>query len=97
MISDIELIGLDDNINDMLYDKLTNNELLSLACNYQKVKENIEYLKSYGINNITDLLINRTDIFLKSKEELAKAFTKVNIPVFVNILNNDYNIIDEIF
>lgn len=97
MISDIELIGVDDETLESLYDNLDSNELLSLACNYKTVNDSIEYLQSFGITVIDKLLINRSYIFLKDREELANAFKNVNIPVFVKLLNNDYNLIDELF
>ena len=97
MISDIELIGVDDKTIELLYDNLDSNELLSLACNYKTVKDNIELLQSFGVKCIDKLLLTRSYIFLKTKDELASAFKNVNIPVFVNLLNGDYNIIDELF
>ena len=97
MIQDIELIGVDKEVIDELIDKLDYSDVLNLACNYEIVKNNIDLLKSLGVKNIDDLLINRSSLFLEKSEKLRKKFSEFNIPVFVNLINMDYTVVDELF
>ena len=97
MIEDINLIGLpEETIND-IEKKLGYDVILSFACNYKTVKANIELLKSFGLKNINDLILNRDYIFLLDTEQLVKKFSKFNFPVIANLINEDYSVIDEIF
>ena len=53
-------------------------------------------LKSYGIKNINELILNRHYIFLKGKEKLSLEFSKFDIKIFVALINEDYTTIDEL-
>lgn len=97
MIDNIELAGIDESLKERMIDKLGYDIVLNMACNYKKVKENIEVLKQLGIRDIDELLINRNDIFTLNSGELIKKFSKFNIPTIVNLINEDYNVIDELF
>ena len=97
MLEYIYLTGLNNELIEELTNTLEHNEILSLACNHERVKSNIELLKSFGIKNIDDLLLNRNYLFLKSTEEIAKKFSKFNIPVITELINTDYTVIDEVF
>ena len=95
MIENIKLIGLDENTIEEMYNTLGYDIVLSFACNYETVQKNINLLKSFGVNNIKQLLLNRENIFLMNNEELLKKFSKYNIPSLVNLINNDYTVVDE--
>lgn len=97
MIDNIDLIGVEEETINEMMENLGYDGVLALACNYKLVKKNIELLKSFGIKNINELLINRDYIFLNDTEQLVKGFSKFNIPVLVDLINEDYNVIDEIF
>ena len=96
MIEDIELIGLNDDLLEEMKRVLSYDNLLNLACNYKNVKESIELLKSYGISNINELIINRHYIFLKGKDKIALKFSKFDIKNLVSLINQDYTVIDEL-
>lgn len=68
----------EDVINVILYNK--NN-----------VCEVIDYLLSIGIETSTlaQMLSDRLDLFMKSKDELTLLFDKFNIDNLVNIINDD--------
>ena len=96
MIEDIKLIGIDDDMLEKMISSLGYDLVLNLAVNHKLVSENIEFLKSLNIQVIDELLLNKTDIFLKETEELKNKFNKENIEYIVEIMNNDYTIIDEL-
>lgn len=54
-------------------------------------------LKSYGLKDIDRFFIEKNYILMIKSELLAKKFSKFNIPVFMEIINNDYSAIDKIF
>lgn len=95
-MNNIEKIDVSSDIKDRLIDNLNYDVLLSLSCNYEAVNENINLLKEFKINDIGELLLYKPSIFLIDKEILIKKFSKYNIPVLVNLINEDYEVIDEI-
>lgn len=96
MIENMSLIGFSDEFIDEMINKIGYERVLNLACNYKKVHSNIDLLNSFGIKNINELLLNKSYVFLEETEEMVKKFSKFNIPVVVELINNDYNVIDEI-
>lgn len=96
MIEDIKLIGLSDDVIDKIMSQLDYDTILNLAVNHQKVKDNVEFFKSLKITFIDQLLINKTDIFFKDVNLLKEKFSKYNNDIIVELLNNDYTMIDEI-
>mgnify|MGYP004545541683 CR=1 FL=1 len=70
--------------------------LVSLANNYENINCNIRLLSSYGVEDMDELFLNKYYIFTEKTEKIAKKFAKYNIPVFVQIINNDCNAIDSI-
>lgn len=96
MIQDIDLIGIDDNLIEKIKNNLEYDDVLSLACNYKKVKKNIEYFKMIGINNIDELLLNRHYIFLINNDKLVRTFNNYNLVDIASNINKDYTYIDEI-
>ena len=86
------------NINDeILVEIIKNNNssaLSSLVINEDECLKIIEYMKNIGFTCIDDLLINRIDLFLSSINKFIKKLSKFNIPVFVELVNTDYAIID---
>ena len=41
-------------------------------------------------------LVDRIDLFLNTKEDIVKKFSKYNIPLVVDLINDDYITIDKI-
>ena len=96
MIEYISLAGISKELREKMIEKNGENEVLDLACNHQRVKNNIELLKSIGIKNIEDLLLNKSEIFLRPTEDLISKLSNINIYEFVNLVNTDYNEFEEI-
>ena len=97
MIEDIKKIGISDEFYNLLIENLGYDIVLNLACNYELVKKNINLLKSYGIENIEELLLNRDSLFLKDSEEIFEKLNKQDIETFVMLVNSDYTNIDSLF
>ena len=97
MIENIMLMKIDEELKKKLMTQLDYNEALNIACNYQIVEKNINLLKSYGIIPVDEIILTRSQIFLKSTEEIAKCFAKFNVAVLVDLINTDYSVIDELF
>ena len=76
---------------------LKNNDetlLYSLSCNIKNIERIIPYMESIGIKNIDNILIYKAEIFTLSFSEFIKKLSKFNIPVIVELINNDYTKID---
>lgn len=86
------------NISDaVLIDMIKNNNeaiLFDLSCNEDDAIEIINYMRNIGITNIDELLIYRVDIFVLTFEQFIKRLSKFNIPVLINLINDDYTKID---
>lgn len=87
-ISDEVILSMINNYNDAT--------LYNLSCNADNCLEIINYLKELNIEVIDELLINRIDLFLNTKEDIVKRFSKYNIPLVVDLINDDYVTIDKI-
>lgn len=96
MIENINKINVSKNCIEKLKNSLSYDELISIDSNYEIINNNIKLLQSYGIENMDELFLNRYHIFIEKTETLAKRFSKYNIPVYVQIINNDFSAIDEI-
>lgn len=96
MIENINKINVSKNCIEKLRDTLSYDELISIDSNYEIINNNIKLLQSYGIENMDELFLNKYYIFIEKTETLAKRFSKYNIPVYVQIINNDFSAIDEI-
>lgn len=97
MIENIMLMKIEEDLKQKLMTELDYNEALNIACNYKNVEKNINLLKSYGIIPIDEIILTRSQIFLKSPEKIAKCFSKFNVAVLVDLINTDYSVVDELF
>ena len=96
MIDNLSKIMVSTKCIDELKKIVDYDILVSLSCNYENINSNIKLLSSYGIENMDELFINKYYIFVEEPEKLVKKFSKYNIPVFIQIINNDCNAIDTI-
>mgnify|MGYP001660048502 FL=1 len=73
-----------------------NNEasLFNLSCNDEDAIQIINYMRGIGITNIDELLIYRIDIFFLTFEQFIKRLSKFNVPILVNLINDNYANID---
>jgi len=60
------------------------------------VEDVIDYLESYGIKNIFDLMLQRIDIFYLPVNKLMEMFSHYPKEYIVNSLREDPNIFDEL-
>ncbi len=96
MMNNLEKIKVSNDCINNICKLVDSDVILSINNNYDLINKNIDLLQSYGIENIDEIFLNKYYIFLKETERLVKGFSKFNIPVLVNIINEDYNTIDEI-
>lgn len=73
-----------------------NNEasLFNLSCNDEDAIQIINYMRGIGITNIDELLIYRIDIFFITFEQFIKRLSKFNVPILVNLINDNCANID---
>lgn len=96
MIDFLRDCDISEDTIDELYD-LYSFQLFDLSCNSDEIIKIIDYLRSIGIVNIEDLLINKTDIFYKTKKWIEDKISKYNIDEFVSKVNDNYDEIEIIF
>lgn len=85
-------------ITDDVIDKIRANNDKSIIQNliYDEINVGkvIEYLKSINIEVVDELLISRPEFFSIEKDKIEKEFSKYNIEVLVNLINEDINAIN---
>lgn len=90
-----------ENISDDVIKKIEENNnqssLYDLSLNEDNCLKIIKYLKDLGVSNIDLLLINEMDVFLLTFNEFVRKLKKFNISNFVQVINNDYVAIEEIY
>ena len=90
-----------ENISDDVIKKIEENNnqssLYDLSLNEDNCLKIIKYLKDVGVLNIDLLLINEMDVFLLTFNEFVRKLKKFNISNFVQVINNDYVAIEEIY
>lgn len=67
------------------------NVINTIIYNKENVCEVIEYFLSIGIelSTLTQMLADRLDLFICSKDEISKRFEKFNIDNLITIINDD--------
>ena len=79
---------------DIIYNRLDSNVITALIDNKEECLKIINYLKNIGINNIEDLLIYETYIFLKLSGRVKDSLKKHDLNTLVNDINEDYSMIE---
>lgn len=83
------------NISDEDINVIKNNNydyiINTIIYNKNNVCSNIEYFLSIGIEveTLAQMLSDRLDLFMKSKEDLEKSFEKFNLDNLIAIINDD--------
>ena len=77
----------DDEISEIIktYD---NNLLKNLDFSKKNVKEILRYLKSFGVENLFNVLKSRIDLFFLPLSLVKQNFTKLDKNILLYILNN---------
>ena len=79
---------------NLIYNKLPSNVITALIDNKEECLKIINLLKNIGINNIEDLLINETYIFLKLSGRVKDSLKNHDVNTLVNDINEDYSMIE---
>ena len=78
-------------------EKKYNQELLYiLNCNEYEIKNIIIYMKTINILCIDDILLEYTELFLKTYKEFIKIFDKYDTNKLSQAINNDYHVLEHI-
>ena len=97
MIDFLKEVGISKRTIKEIESNNTNSSLFDLSCNNINCLKIVLYLKEIGILNIDNLLINKIDLFKMDYQELVKKFSKFNIPVFISLVNDDIEVIENIY
>lgn len=87
-------LGISTDTVDMINALYDEQVLTDLESNFEIVKENIEYLKSIGINNIDELITTDLTAFFPFPSVVKRKVEKVGIDKFKSLLKEDPNNID---
>ena len=69
--------------------KLPTDVVDSLSLSQAVVEETLEYYKSIGVTNISNIIINRPDLVLINKKEIESIISSMDVIKIVEIMNND--------
>ena len=88
--------GFSDVDIQQIEDVNSSANLYNLNCNEFDVVKMIDYLTEIGVNNKKDLLMYRIDLFFTSFDIFKSKFEKYDRNKIVDLVNQDYSIIDKI-
>ena len=80
---------------DIIYNRLDSNVIASLIDNEEECIKIINLLKDIGINNIEDLLMYETYIFLKQSGRVKDSLKEHDLNTIVNDINEDYSMVEK--
>ena len=80
---------------DIIYNRLDSNVITSLIDNEEECIKIINLLKDIGINNIEDLLMYETYIFLKQSGRVKDSLKEHDLNTIVNDINEDYSMVEK--
>ena len=69
--------------------KLSTDVVDALSLSQAVVEETLEYYKSIGVTNISNIIINRPDLVLINKKEIESIISSMDVIKIVEIMNND--------
>lgn len=96
MIDFLKDCGLSDIEIQQIEDVNSSANLYNLNCNEFDVIKMMNYLNEIGIKNKNDLLMYRIDLFFTSFDTFKDKFEKYDRNKIVDLVNQDYTIIDKI-
>lgn len=77
-----------------LYDNLDEEDVHELIIHEDRITNILKYLKSIGINNLKDVIENRTELFYISSSTVKRAFNNSNVKNIVKLINEDVSNFD---
>lgn len=88
MIEYIKEYGITTLDYEYIMHNVSEDIIQNLALSENVVREVLEYYNEIGINRtISNLIINRPDLILISKENLKDTISKIDLNVFINIVD----------
>ena len=97
MVDFLKKANISDEVISKMKEEYSDSTLFDLSCNEDDCLKIINYLKELGISNIDDLLLYEIEVFKLKFNDLVKKLSKFNIPLFVNIINEEYVSIENLF
>lgn len=87
MIEYIKEYGITTLDYEYIMHNVSEDIIQNLALSENMVREVLEYYNEIGINRtISNIIINRPDLILISKENLKDTISKIDLNVFINIV-----------
>lgn len=77
-----------------LYDNLDEEDIHELIIHEYRITNILKYLKSIGINNLKDVIENRTELFYISSSIVKRSFNNTNVKDIVKLINEDVSNFD---
>lgn len=97
MLDFLKECNISSNSIDRLLKEKYPSELYDLESNKKECTKIINYLKEIGITNIEELLVNKTELFYKTKRYIENKLSRYDQKIYVNLISDDYNKIDLFF
>lgn len=97
MIDFLKKVGISEKTINEIYEQNEESVLYNLFCIQDECVKIISYFKELGITNIDELLLYEINLFYLDFEDIVKKFSKFNIPAFVDLINNDFTAIENIY
>lgn len=92
MRDNLDLLKISLNVLKKFENRYDNNMLLSVACNYKNVNDNLAYLKSKNIEDAEELFLHRPEVFIYEKNKFINGINSFDISLF----NEDICYIDDV-
>lgn len=96
MIDFLKNGGIADKVINDIKNANSEANLFNLKCNEEEVLKIINYFNSIGLTCVNELLVNRINLFFMDFNTLNDRLSKYDLNKFVQLVNNDYMIIDQI-
>lgn len=80
---------IENGIDPKVFNYLDDREIKALGINIDDCLAIVNYLKSIGIQNISELLVNKVDLFLETKTRVEALFNKKDVMKLVSLINDD--------
>lgn len=96
MLDFLKNYGIHDSVISEMEKVNTSTNIYNFNCNEYDIGKIIKFLRDLGINCIDQLLINKIELFFFRFEDVKKLFYKYDLYKLVELINQDYNIVDKL-
>ena len=98
MIDFLKEYGIKEDTLEELEEKYDKAILYNLQVNELEIEKIIRYFKELGINNIDDIILNKTELFLKTFRKIKELFLiNSNGTNIISLINENIDNIDLLF